>query len=290
MVRKLAGLLVSGWIAATGSAQQIGGGMGGGTGGGFGGSTGGGTGGSNELPSIEIVTTPPITGVSAYSSTNTNTNQVISPSNFLRPTYGNVYFQGRAGAQPNERPGGFGQALYGTMAGGATGGNIGFAGAGSTGLGTVTGTAGRTTGGLGGTTGAIGGIGTNLGRTTGGFSGQNLGATVAGRTGGLNNTGLNASGFGQIVPLPRPISYPGVLKFQTPVTTMAQIQTELRGMIDRSSMIANPRNITIEVSAEGVILRGSAADEDEARMIEGMVRLTPGVHNVVNELTFPQAR
>lgn len=271
---------VAALFALPANAQTIGGGTGG-TGGTTGGGTGGGAGGgttSQVADLVQIAETPPITGVSAYTST-TNTNQAINASNFLRSTYGNVYYQGRAGAQPDETPGGFGQVLYNT-AGGGTGGNIGFAGGGSTGLGGVTGSTGRT-GGIGGTTGGLGGVGGTAGRT-GGLGG--VGGSTLGGTSGLSSSSVG----GQIVPLARNISYQGVLKFQAPVATPTQVQADLRGMLDRSNMIANPRNVLIQLDGPGVILRGSAVDEDEARMIEGMVRLTPGVQFVTNELQYPR--
>ena len=56
----------------------------------------------------------------------------------------------------------------------------------------------------------------------------------------------------------------------------------------RSSNIANAKGISV-VAGEGgvVVLKGAAKDEDEARLIEGMIRLTPGVRSVQNELKFP---
>ncbi|MCP6768742.1 hypothetical protein NL529_28265, partial [Klebsiella pneumoniae] len=91
----------------------------------------------------------------------------INTSNFLRNTFGNVYYQGRAGATINQAPGGFGVVLYGTT-GGIGGGNIGFAG-------------GTTTGGGFGTTAGRTGIGGGLGGTGGGFG---TGGGLGGRTGG----------------------------------------------------------------------------------------------------------
>jgi osmotically-inducible protein OsmY len=37
-----------------------------------------------------------------------------------------------------------------------------------------------------------------------------------------------------------------------------------------------------------VILRGTVADEEEARRIANLVSLTPGVYEVRNELTYPK--
>jgi len=40
----------------------------------------------------------------------------------------------------------------------------------------------------------------------------------------------------------------------------------------------------VEAQGEVIVLRGRVADEDERRLVEGMVRLEPGVHEVRNEL------
>jgi osmotically-inducible protein OsmY len=58
-------------------------------------------------------------------------------------------------------------------------------------------------------------------------------------------------------------------------------------MFDRSSMLANPRGIDVRMDGNVVVLRGTVRDEDEAKTAEGMVRLTPGVLTVRNELTYP---
>ena len=72
------------------------------------------------------------------------------------------------------------------------------------------------------------------------------------------------------------------------IVAPTQMQTDLRTMIDRSSMLANPRGIEIAVGADNVVvLRGAVRDEDEAKTAEGMIRLTPGVREVRNELKYP---
>ncbi len=269
-------------VAATASgafAQQTTGGTGGGSTGTGTGGTGGGSD-ANTPQLAAVVETPQITAPSDASNAGTS---ALSPSNFLAPTFANVYYQGRAGADPAGAPGGFGVALYGTTTGvgggrggTVTGGNIGFAGSSTGGLGSVTGVS---SGGRGGTTGSIGGasgFGGTGGRTgsTGGLGGTGAG-TAAGGTGG------------QLIQLPRQIAYTAVLKFPTPAVVPTQLQADLRGMIDRSAMIGNPQGVEVMMDANAVVLRGAVKDEDEARMVEGMVRLTPGVRDVRNELSFP---
>ncbi|MBX9579943.1 MAG: BON domain-containing protein [Gemmataceae bacterium] len=87
------------------------------------------------------------------------------------------------------------------------------------------------------------------------------------------------------------IAYPAQVRFAAPPVTPTAVQADLRGVIDRTptSMLANPAGVQVQV-ADGntVVLRGAVRDEDEARLVEGLVRLTPGVRGIKNELSYPR--
>jgi hypothetical protein len=259
--------------AAAGPAlgQTTGGNIGTSTGGGFGttgatGTTGGvNTGGlgsnASNLPTNASATSAGATlstmtgpgSILAPSKTQTGTiNQSIATSNPFSNYYGNPMFQGLWSNPAGQAPGGFGNVLVTTP--GVT--------AVSTTTSSRTGATGRGGSGIGG----VGGTGT----TGSALSFQ--------------------SAAGQVVPLPRQISYTAVSRFQAPVAPPAQIAADLRGMLDRTTMIANPAGVQVLLDATPgvVVLRGAVRDEDEARTAEGMVRLTPGVRLVRNELTFPR--
>jgi hypothetical protein len=88
---------------------------------------------------------------------------------------------------------------------------------------------------------------------------------------------------------PRPIAYTATYKFPVAVITPTQQQSELRLMIDTSSQLASAKDVLVSSKPGGiVVLQGSVKDEDEARLVEGMMRITPGVRDVVNELKFPK--
>lgn len=237
-------------------------------------STTGGSSGSSgsSTPANQITLSPveqiaTINSVSAYTGTGATTS-VISTSNPFARTYANPYWQGRAGAQANQVPGGFGNVLYNVTTG-STGGSIGYAGS----TGSLTGQGGSTS------------ISSALGRSTTGSTSGVRGSTSStlGRTGG----GVSSSSVsGIIVPMSRTIAYPAVLKFQAPAVPAATMHADIRGMLDRSTMITAPQNVQVNLEGDGVVLRGMAENGDEARMVEGMVRLTPGVRFVRNELTF----
>src|SRR5262249_52506267 len=135
----------------------------------------------------------------------------------------------------------------------------------------------------------FGGAGIGGAFGTGGFGGGRIGGTtglggVGAGLGGIGGYGSNQSA--QVVPLTRQITYTAAVRFPTPQIIPARMQTDLQAMIGRST-IANPRGVQVLHDGQAVVLRGTAKDEDEARLIEGMVRLTPGVYEVRNELQFP---
>ena len=80
------------------------------------------------------------------------------------------------------------------------------------------------------------------------------------------------------------------MMFPTPPVAATRMQTDLRVMIDGISGIANPKGVQIITDAENnVTLRGTVKDNDEARFVEGLVRTTPGVRAITNELTATSA-
>lgn len=134
---------------------------------------------------------------------------------------------------------------------------------------------------------APGGFGLPSFETTG--TGAVRGGTARGAAGGLGRTGgtsaQNLSGI--VVPLPVQINYTAEIRFAAPPMAPTRLQADLRAAIDGTSMIASAKGVQV-VTDEGnnVTLRGTVADDDERRLIEGVVRLTPGVRGIKNELTL----
>jgi hypothetical protein len=140
----------------------------------------------------------------------------------------------------------FGQALYNTSTGGATG--RGGRGGGATTFGaTGVGTVGR------------GGYGTTS--TTGTFNGATSMGTYR------NPTYVAVLGFRPAPPAP-PI----------------QIQSTVQQSLARSTQMTPGGAVRVEMDGSVVVLKGSVADEQERRHAEAVARLTPGVREVRNEL------
>lgn len=122
---------------------------------------------------------------------------------------------------------------------------------------------------------------TNTGRVTSGTGGR-TGAAGFGGAGGLNN---NANQSGILIPLPVQIAYTARMQFPTPPVAPGKIVSEIRSVIDNTTAIANPKAVQIITDANNnVTIRGTVKDDDEARLIEGLVRITPGVGAIKNEL------
>jgi hypothetical protein len=226
----------------------------GGQGGGLsGGGQGGGMGGVSGTPLIPLEQPPIITAPGATTGGGAGSGGVDA-SNIFAPYYGNPYYQGiPENARSGVGNGGFGSSLYNSTGGGAGGRGMG-------------GTTGART-----TTGARGGIGGVGGRGLGGVGGRGLG-------------GSNQSGV--IVPLPVSISYPAIATFPITPAPASQLQADISGMIGRTNAIASPAGVTATVENGIVTLRGTVRDPGEAKALANMIRLTPGVRGIRNDLTI----
>jgi hypothetical protein len=69
-----------------------------------------------------------------------------------------------------------------------------------------------------------------------------------------------------------------------PPPTASAMQTNLQDIIARSTRLTSRNGIRVSVEGGAVILRGQVRDERERRLAESLVRLTPGVRAVKNEL------
>jgi hypothetical protein len=249
---------------------------------------------------------PTISGTTLSSSSNT--------TNAFSPYYANPLYQGRPGSTGNDAPGGFGVAMSSTSTGTRTGSGVGAGNAyasnrtasgSSLTSSSLTGSSGRTTS---PTSTSIGG--TSIGQGFGsGFSSSTLGTSgtrnTLGGTSGFGSTNRNSSSFGGfgstsggygsysqqntsvVAQQSRPVAYTMNVRVQQPVMAPAQMNVDLNGVLARSTVLSSPRGISANFDGKVVVLRGTVKDEEEARTAEGIVRLTPGVRSVRNELTYP---
>ncbi len=178
-----------------------------------------------------------------------------------------------------------------------------------------TGSAGGAGGGAGGTGGGAGGrSGTSSGGlASSGATSQNVTAkagsltqplfavtttgttaTGAGTTGGRGTTGgiggAGTAGSFNTLGQRRAPSYTVDIGFKPPPrpATPAVLQSSIQQKLSAASTLnGNGQKIQVAVSGSTVLLRGNVGSERERRVAEAMVRLNPGVRDVINQLEVP---
>jgi len=76
------------------------------------------------------------------------------------------------------------------------------------------------------------------------------------------------------------------LGFDSPVgvTTNPRLSEELQRQFTNSTRFGTGNTIKVAVENNTVVLRGKVADEHDRDLAEMLVRLSPGVYNVQNDL------
>jgi hypothetical protein len=128
--------------------------------------------------------------------------------------------------------------------------------------------------------------------TTGRTQGSRGTATVANRSGSLNratsqvNTGTADFNAGTTSGsnLQRMPHYSLGFRFRPTDLRPEQLLTDVRDSIDRSSLLPSKTRIQVVVNGHDVVLRGQVGSEEERLDAEGLIRLTPGVGQIFNEL------
>jgi len=69
---------------------------------------------------------------------------------------------------------------------------------------------------------------------------------------------------------------------------MGQVQRQIQGLLTNSRALSANRAIRVETSGDVLVLRGNVANEHDRRLAQGMASLTPGVHEIRNELTVSE--
>jgi hypothetical protein len=287
----LAGLVVLAWTAAA-PAQGLGGGIGGGLGGGRVG--GGGLGGGGLGAGLG----GGIAGGGGFAGGGGLGGGFAGGTGFSGGGFAGGTSFGGGGTT-------FGGG--GSFTGGTTfGGGMGYTGGGAAFTGGTGGTYGR-----GGTTGGVStsnpfyayyvnpiaeGIAT--GNATGTSSvafgqpiygnlttGQTGTANIAGGTGATGNVYPGANSIG----VRRAPAYATTLGFAAPRMAPGRVQADAQQSIARSTRLSSRDGIQVRMDGDVVVLQGAVADEHDRRLAEGLVRLTPGVRQVRNELQVPGA-
>jgi hypothetical protein len=122
------------------------------------------------------------------------------------------------------------------------------------------------------TTGAFGGAGTAFSRTgTGGFGGTSMGG------GGTSTPTATTS-------VPTPPRFVTTIGFSYQPVTASQVQVDAQRTLANITSLDPNSSINVALVNGALVLRGTVANDDDRRVAETIVRMMPGVHDVVNEL------
>src|SRR5262249_41879607 len=82
----------------------------------------------------------------------------------------------------------------------------------------------------------------------------------------------------------RNMSYVTELGFADAAPPVSQRAAELQAILAAADTLPSRQRIQVAVEGPVVVLRGNIADEQERRLAEAVLRMTPGVFTVRNEL------
>jgi hypothetical protein len=126
--------------------------------------------------------------------------------------------------------------------------------------------------------------------TSGTFGQPTLGTTktTTTRRGAATTSTAGGTGLSTVGQVRSP-AYMTVLGFTPPRPAPAQLQSTAAQVLARSSSLPSAGNIQVGTEGETVVLRGSVADDRERRLAENLLRLTPGIRQIRNELVVRPA-
>ena len=131
----------------------------------------------------------------------------------------------------------------------------------------------------------VGGVGT----ASSGYgvlgSSSTIGGSRLGGYGASGTAGITSSASVGASSPPTNIIHTATMRNPVPApAARAEFRPEVRAVIARSTALSTPGNIQVEVEGQTVILKGKVPNDEERRLAEGLIRLTPGVRMVRNEL------
>jgi hypothetical protein len=182
-----------------------------------------------------------------------------------------------SGAMGSSKPT-FGQALYSTTSGssqfGSTSGQSNF----------------------GGSSSRAGGTSRSGSTATGGFSGSSSGnrssygnsGGSSGFNGGLGGALGGAAGSVSSAYAPRAVAFTTTVGYPMPATEPTRMRADLQAVIAQTSALPSRERIQTLEQGDAIVLRGSVGSLQERQLAEAILRLSPGVFNVRNELEVPE--
>jgi hypothetical protein len=116
------------------------------------------------------------------------------------------------------------------------------------------------------------------------FSANRAGGTGFGGGGGLGGLGGGGSGTNTSSTAP---AYRMTVGFAARPPAPAALRADLQQVLAASTSLSESKGIQVAMDGSTVVLTGKAANDHDRRMAEGLVRLTPGVRDVRNQIQIP---
>ena len=112
--------------------------------------------------------------------------------------------------------------------------------------------------------------------------------TTTGITGNINTTsGTNMNQAGSILNRRGP-AYTVAVTFPYEPATASQLRTEAQNVLARSNALTMKDSIKVRLDGQTLVLEGQVRSDQERRLAENMVRLTPGARSIQNNLQIVQ--
>jgi len=107
-----------------------------------------------------------------------------------------------------------------------------------------------------------------------------------GAYGTTGNRSGNSSGATYVPPLGAVVAYTGPQGAVPPAAGTLALRPDLRNILVNTSRLSQPTRNGLQVRMDGstVVLQGAALDAHEAQVAEAMLRMSPGVSDVRNEM------
>jgi hypothetical protein len=122
-----------------------------------------------------------------------------------------------------------------------------------------------------------------------GMANITTGTTTTGKGGGGGGGSANISSGFNTIGVKRAPSYgvvadPDLLAPRNSFGTLPQLQQDLRASLQQSASLPSAKNLDVQLDNDTFVLTGTVATDRERRLAEGLVRMTPGVRNVRNNI------
>ncbi len=112
--------------------------------------------------------------------------------------------------------------------------------------------------------------------------------TTTGIMGNINTTsGTNMNQAGSILNRRGP-AYTVAVTFPYEPATASQLRNEAQNVLARSNALTMKDSIKVKLDGQTLVLEGQVRSDQERRLVENMVRLTPGARSIQNNLQIVQ--